>query len=57
VAEFQIDYVMDALRVMGERGAASVEVRPEAQLAYNDDVQRRLHGTVWTAGGCTMLAA
>jgi cation diffusion facilitator CzcD-associated flavoprotein CzcO len=53
MAEFQIVYVADALRVMDERRAKSVEVRPEAQRAYNDDVQRRLHGTVWTAGGCT----
>jgi cation diffusion facilitator CzcD-associated flavoprotein CzcO len=53
MAEFQIEYVMDALKVMDERRAAVVEVRPEAQAAYNDDVQKRLHGTVWTAGGCT----
>ena len=53
MAEFQIEYVADALRVMDERRAAVVEVRHEAQSAYNADVQKRLHGTVWTAGGCT----
>jgi hypothetical protein len=53
MAEFQIEYVADALRVMDERRAAVVEVRPEAQSAYNADVQKRLNGTVWTAGGCT----
>ncbi len=34
-------------------GVASVEVRPQAQVAYNEVVQRRIDGTVWTAGGCT----
>jgi hypothetical protein len=29
-----------------------VEVRPDAQAAYNRDVQRRTQGTVWTTGGC-----
>jgi cation diffusion facilitator CzcD-associated flavoprotein CzcO len=53
MAEYQIEYVMDALRVMDSRRALAVEVRPEAQAAYNDDVQKRLHGTVWTAGGCS----
>src|SRR6266536_836160 len=53
MAEYQIEYVMDALRVMDERGLAAIEVRPEVQAAYNADVQKRLHGTVWTAGGCT----
>jgi cation diffusion facilitator CzcD-associated flavoprotein CzcO len=53
MAEFQIDYVADALRVMDERRAKVVEVRAEAQAAYNADVQRRLQGTVWTAGGCS----
>jgi hypothetical protein len=37
---------------MDRRGAAEVEVRPDAQRAFNDDVQRRMRGTVWNAGGC-----
>jgi cation diffusion facilitator CzcD-associated flavoprotein CzcO len=53
MAEFQIAYVLDALRVMEARGVKVAEVRPEAQEAYNADIQRRLHGTVWTSGGCT----
>ena len=31
---------------------ATVEVRPEVQAAFNDDVQRRMRRTVWTRGGC-----
>ena len=30
-----------------------VEVRPEAQAAYNPRHQRRMRGTVWTTGGRT----
>ena len=37
---------------MDERGLASVEVREEAQAAFNADVQAQMRGTVWTAGGC-----
>ena len=29
-----------------------VEVRPEAQDRYNERLQRRLAGTVWSRGGC-----
>jgi cation diffusion facilitator CzcD-associated flavoprotein CzcO len=50
--ESQLNYVLDALRTMDARGAASVDVRPEAQAAFNDDVQDRLHDTVWNSGGC-----
>ncbi len=52
MAEYQTAYVLDALRVMDERHLLSVEIRPEMQAVYNDEVQRRLAGTVWTAGGC-----
>jgi cation diffusion facilitator CzcD-associated flavoprotein CzcO len=51
--EAQLAYVLDALRVMEDRGAARVEVRPEAQRAFNAEVQRRMRATVWTAGGCS----
>ncbi len=50
--ESQLNYVMDALRTMDERGLATVEVRADAQRAYNTKLQRRMRRTVWTTGGC-----
>ena len=48
--ESQIDHVLDALRVMRRRGAAVAEVTPEAQAAYNRDLDARMEGTVWNTG-------
>jgi len=50
--EAQIAYVLDALKQMDRRGLVSVEVRPEAQIAYNRWLDTRLAGTVWNAGNC-----
>ncbi len=50
--ESQIRYVMGALRTLDKRAAKSIDVRPEAQRAYNDDIQNRIQGTVWNTGGC-----
>jgi cation diffusion facilitator CzcD-associated flavoprotein CzcO len=50
--ESQVAYTIGALRHLARTGAAALEVRPEAQLAYNQTVQRSMKGTVWTAGGC-----
>ncbi len=50
--ESQINYVADALAAMRRNGAGAIEVRPEVQAAFNEDVQRRMRGTVWTEGGC-----
>jgi cation diffusion facilitator CzcD-associated flavoprotein CzcO len=50
--EAQVAYVLDALRTLGRLGASSVEVKMRALVAYNDDIQRQLAGTVWNAGGC-----
>jgi hypothetical protein len=50
--EAQIRYVLDALRTMDRRGLAELEVRPDAQEAFNDGLQRRMRRTVWNAGGC-----
>lgn len=50
--EAQLGYVLDALRFMRERGVATVEVRADAQLAYNRKIQDDLRSTVWNAGGC-----
>ncbi|HEX8742215.1 MAG TPA: NAD(P)/FAD-dependent oxidoreductase [Thermoleophilaceae bacterium] len=48
--ESQIAYVLDALRVMGERGAAVAEVRPGAVEGWNASIDERMEGTVWTTG-------
>jgi cation diffusion facilitator CzcD-associated flavoprotein CzcO len=50
--ESQIAHVMRALQAMDERGAATIEVRPEVQESYNDELQQRLGATVWSQGGC-----
>ena len=50
--ESQVNYVLDALALMRARGAAELDVRPEAQAAYNARIQEQMRGTVWTSGGC-----
>jgi cation diffusion facilitator CzcD-associated flavoprotein CzcO len=50
--ESQTNYALDALRTMRACGAAEFEVRPEAQDAYNEEIQERLSRTVWNTGGC-----
>jgi len=50
--EAQINYVIDALRTMKQRRAGVLEVRREAQEAYDAEIQRKLEGTVWNTGGC-----
>lgn len=50
--ESQIHYVLDALTTMREREAAVVDVRPEVQTQFNNDLQAQLEGAVWSSGGC-----
>ena len=50
--ETQIGYILSALQQMGEREIATVEPRPAAQQAWNDDLQHRMRRTVWSTGGC-----
>jgi len=50
--EAQIDYVIGALRAMDTRQAATVEIRQEPFVAYNNDVQAKMRRTVWNTGGC-----
>jgi cation diffusion facilitator CzcD-associated flavoprotein CzcO len=51
--EAQLDYLMDALRVIDARGATRIEVRRAAQDAYNAELQSRMDRTVWMSGGCS----
>jgi cation diffusion facilitator CzcD-associated flavoprotein CzcO len=53
VIESQISYVLGALRAMRSQGAHTLEVRADAQAAYNEELDRMTEGTVWVSGGCT----
>jgi cation diffusion facilitator CzcD-associated flavoprotein CzcO len=50
MVESQIAHVMAALGRMRDRGAQTIEIRPEAQARYNADIDRRMAGTVWQTG-------
>ncbi len=50
--ESQLNYVMDCLRHIDRHAISTFEVREDVQRRFNDDLQRRLEGTVWTSGGC-----
>jgi cation diffusion facilitator CzcD-associated flavoprotein CzcO len=50
--ESQLNYVVDAIRKLDAHRAVAADVRPGVQDAYNDQLQRRMQGTVWTAGNC-----
>ena len=50
--EAQLDYVLQALRVMDRTGAHTIEPREAAQTVYNHRIQRDFRGSVWTTGGC-----
>jgi len=50
--ESQYRYLLKAMRAMRDGGLGRLEVRKDVQRAYNEEVQRRLKGSVWNAGRC-----
>jgi cation diffusion facilitator CzcD-associated flavoprotein CzcO len=50
--EAQIEHLLKALRYMRRHNVRALEPRADVQAAYVEEVQRRMKGTVWTAGGC-----
>jgi cation diffusion facilitator CzcD-associated flavoprotein CzcO len=48
--ESQINHLLDALRVMEDRGAAVAEVEPDVVAAYNRELDAKLETTVWNTG-------
>jgi cation diffusion facilitator CzcD-associated flavoprotein CzcO len=50
--EAQVRYLVDLLRKAAAVGMPALDVRPQAQQAYNERLQRDLAGTVWNTGGC-----
>jgi len=50
--EAQFTHVLDALRHLRSHRLAALAPRPEVQDAYQIELDNRLAGTVWNAGGC-----
>lgn len=50
--ESQLNYVVDAVTTMKRRALRRVDVRQDVQDAYNEELQRKLEGSVWMTGGC-----
>ncbi|MEV6876368.1 NAD(P)/FAD-dependent oxidoreductase [Amycolatopsis sp. NPDC051128] len=50
--EAQARYVVDAIKLADSRDAAALDVRPDAQEKFQQDIQDKLVKGVWTQGGC-----
>lgn len=51
--EQQATWIRSMLDLMDSRGATAVEPTPEAQRAFNDELQAKVEKGVWSQGGCT----
>ncbi len=50
--ESQIHYVADAIKKCDKLGAQALAPTRAAQDRFNDELQRKLTGSVWNTGGC-----
>ena len=48
--EAQIEYALEAMALMRKEGRTRLQVRAEAQRAYNEEIQARIARTVWQSG-------
>lgn len=48
--EAQIDYIVTAIGKLLQFNWKSLDVRPEVQARYNEDIQQRLQSTTWNSG-------
>jgi cation diffusion facilitator CzcD-associated flavoprotein CzcO len=48
--ESQVAYVLDAVKKMRALGLKAVDVKADTQARYNERLQERLKGTVWSSG-------
>ena len=51
--ECQFNYVIDAIRRMRAGGLRWIDLKPEVQARWRQEIDQRSRDTVWTTGGCT----
>lgn len=50
--EAQVNYIMDAIKQANSNKWKAIDVKPEVQRTYNEDLQLKLSHTIWQTGGC-----
>jgi cation diffusion facilitator CzcD-associated flavoprotein CzcO len=50
--EAQVRYTIKCLKLMKRKKQRVLEVRPEIQQSFVEEIYRRMAGTVWQSGGC-----
>lgn len=50
IIEAQARYIVSCIREMGRTSASTMDVLPEVQRSYNEEIQSRLATTVWNSG-------
>lgn len=48
--ESQTNYIIDAIQKMTQQGIKSIEVRKDIQTKFNEELQKKLEGTIWLSG-------
>jgi hypothetical protein len=50
--EAQVRHAMNCLKLMKRENRRVLEVRPEIQQSFVEEIYRRMARTVWQSGGC-----
>lgn len=48
--ESQTNYILDAIKKMTNQGIKSIDVRKDVQTKFNEEIQKKLVGTIWLSG-------
>ena len=48
--ESQTNYILDAVKKMQAQNIQAIEVRKDVQTKFNEEIQKKLEGTVWLSG-------
>ena len=52
IIESQMNYILDAIRMVEDRHLDTIEVRAEAEPEYTAMIHAEMARTVWQSGGC-----
>ena len=48
--ESQTNYILDAIQKMIKQNIKSIDVRKDVQTKFNEEIQKKLEGTIWLSG-------